>query len=246
MMHIGPNPQAAAQVGTPNSHGAMLSPRFEDLALPLLDSVYNFAHWLVQNPADADDLVQETYLKALRGFSTFKSNSNFRAWMFRILKNTFLTSRARAKQHNIVPFSSEKLMADAPAKFEPVESILHNRSRLHAIQKGIQQLPLAFHEVVFGDVEGAPYQKIADILSIPIGTVMSRLGQARKAIRASLAALPTRLLAQAALIPSASAKKILKQMTRNNLRSKRQATPVEGANTYGNNDSDVQLELSKY
>ena len=70
---------------------------FEELALPLLDSVYNFAYWLVQDRADAEDLVQETYLKAFRGFASFRPNTNFRAWILRILKNTFLTSRSKAQ-----------------------------------------------------------------------------------------------------------------------------------------------------
>src|SRR6202451_4231440 len=66
---------------------------FEDLALPLLPSLYNVAFWLSRNPTDAEDLVQETFLKALRGFATFEPGSNFRAWIFRILRNTYLTSR---------------------------------------------------------------------------------------------------------------------------------------------------------
>src|ERR1700749_2398583 len=66
---------------------------FEDLALPLLPSLYNVAYWLSRNPADAEDLVQETYLKALRGFATFEAGRNFKAWIFRILRNTYRTSR---------------------------------------------------------------------------------------------------------------------------------------------------------
>ena len=68
--------------------------QFEELAMPLFDSLYNFAHWLTRNREEAEDLVQETYAKALKGFSTFQPGTNFRAWMFRILKNSFLTSRA--------------------------------------------------------------------------------------------------------------------------------------------------------
>ena len=66
---------------------------FEDLALPLLPSLYNVAFWLSRNPTDAEDLVQETFLKALRGFATFEPGTNFKAWIFRILRNTYLTSR---------------------------------------------------------------------------------------------------------------------------------------------------------
>src|SRR6201997_4110545 len=70
---------------------------FEELAMPLLDSLYNFAHWLTQNREEAEDLVQETYVKALKGFGSFQLGTNFRAWIFRILRNTFLTSRTGLK-----------------------------------------------------------------------------------------------------------------------------------------------------
>src|SRR5215472_9573237 len=69
------------------------SDSFEELAMPLFDQLYNFAHWLTQNREEAEDLVQETYAKALKGFSSFQPGTNFRAWMYRILRNTFLTSR---------------------------------------------------------------------------------------------------------------------------------------------------------
>src|ERR1700733_11775165 len=74
------------------------SSTFEDLALPLLPALYNVASWLTQNPTDAEDLVQETFLKALRGFDSFEPGSNFKAWIFRILRNTYLTSRRFARR----------------------------------------------------------------------------------------------------------------------------------------------------
>src|ERR1700721_3016163 len=75
-----------------------LSPAtFEALAIPLFDQLYNFAHWLTQDTAEAEDLVQETYVKALRGFSSFQAGTNFRAWMYRILRNSFLSSRTGLK-----------------------------------------------------------------------------------------------------------------------------------------------------
>src|SRR5213596_4386543 len=70
---------------------------FEELAMPLFDQLYNFAHWMAQNREEAEDLVQETYAKALKGFSSFQPGTNFRAWMYRILRNTFLTSRTGLK-----------------------------------------------------------------------------------------------------------------------------------------------------
>jgi RNA polymerase sigma-70 factor, ECF subfamily len=81
---------------------------FEELAMPLFDQLYNFAHWLTRNRDEAEDLVQETYAKALKGFSSFRLVTNFRAWMFRILRNTFLTSRTGLKATMTVPLDSEE------------------------------------------------------------------------------------------------------------------------------------------
>jgi len=162
-------------------------PTFEQLALPLLDSVYNFAHWLVQNQADAEDLVQETYLKAWRGFATFEPGSNFRAWIFRIAKNTFLTGRSIAQRGGTVLLNSEELLPELPATSCGPDVILIERARLDAIWIAIERLPIIFREVLLlCDVEEASYREIAQILSIPMGTVMSRLARARKAIRQSL------------------------------------------------------------
>src|ERR1700752_702798 len=83
---------------------------FEELAMPLFDQLYNFADWLTRNREEAEDLVQETYAKALKGFSSFKLGTNFRAWMYQILRNTFLTSRAGLKAGAMVALDAE----DAP------------------------------------------------------------------------------------------------------------------------------------
>ena len=84
------------------------SDSFEELAMPLFDQLYNFAHWLTQNREEAEDLVQETYAKALKGFSSFQLGTNFRAWMYRILRNTFLTSRTGLRAAATVPLDSEE------------------------------------------------------------------------------------------------------------------------------------------
>jgi len=81
---------------------------FEELAMPLFDQLYNFAHWLTQNPSEAEDLVQETYVKALKGFSSFQPHTNFRAWIYRILRNTFLSSRAGLRARSTVPLDEEE------------------------------------------------------------------------------------------------------------------------------------------
>jgi RNA polymerase sigma-70 factor (ECF subfamily) len=157
---------------------------FEQLALPLLDSAYNFAYWLAQNQDKAEDLVQETYLKALRGFASFRPGTNFRAWLFQILKNTFLNSCSDAKRANAVPLDSEEMLAHLPTVSNNAESMLLNRSRSELLRHAIEQLPVAFREVILlRDVEDASYREISQMLSIPIGTVMSRLARARKAVR---------------------------------------------------------------
>src|SRR3989449_3083634 len=81
---------------------------FEELAIPLFDQLYNFAHWLTQNREEAEDLVQETYAKALKGFSSFQPDTNFRAWIYRILRNTFLTSRTGLKASMTVPLGTDE------------------------------------------------------------------------------------------------------------------------------------------
>lgn len=161
---------------------------FEELAMPLFHSIYNFANWLAQNKDDAEDLVQETYLKAFRGFASFQPGSNFRAWIFQILKNTFLTWRSRARRLPTAPLDAEDdALPELQSPSDTAESILVGRSRLDAVRVAIEQLPLIFREVILlCDVEEASYREISETLSIPIGTVMSRLARARKAVRKSL------------------------------------------------------------
>lgn len=160
---------------------------FEELALPLFDSLFNFACWLAQDRTEAEDLVQETYVKALRGFSGFEPGTNFRAWIFRILRNTFLTSRSGLKAAATVPLDPEEQEAVLPANVDTPESILLSQADEQMLQQAIEQLPLAFREVLLlCDVEEMSYQEISTALSIPIGTVMSRLSRARRLLRENL------------------------------------------------------------
>jgi len=160
---------------------------FEELAMPLFDSLYNFARWLVHNSSEAEDLVQETYLKALRSFASFQPGTNFRAWMFRILRNTFLSSCSTLDRRMTVAVDSEEDFPTSSATSATPESLLIQRSGIEACRQAIEQLPVIFREVILlCDVEDASYQEIAEILSIPMGTVMSRLSRARKAVRDSL------------------------------------------------------------
>jgi RNA polymerase sigma-70 factor (ECF subfamily) len=169
----------------PNQHAP--AEAFEELAMPLFDALYNFAYWLTQNREDAEDLVQETYAKALKGFSSFQPGTNFRAWIYRILRNIFLTSRTGLKVNLTLSIDTEENERALPTTDETPESILIERANQQWVQRAIEQLPVAFREVVLlCDVEEMSYQEIAETLSIPIGTVMSRLARARKAVRESL------------------------------------------------------------
>ena len=160
---------------------------FEDLAMPLFDSLYNFARWLAQNSTDAEDLVQETYLKALRSFASFQPGSNLRAWMFQILRNTFLSSRSKLEQRVSVALDPGEDGPELAVDTQTPETILMNRFNSQLVQSAIDDLPVHYREtLLLCEVEEMSYQEIAEILSIPIGTVMSRLARARKAVRESI------------------------------------------------------------
>jgi RNA polymerase sigma-70 factor (ECF subfamily) len=169
---------------------------FENLALPLLPSLYNVACWLSHSPTDAEDLVQETFLKALRGFGAFEPGTNFRAWIFRILRNTHLTSRTGLAARNTVALEDELGDPnDSGAALHPESTIdrqtpemnLINLGDRAAIEAAMEKLPPQLLEVILlCDVEEMKYREIAAVLDIPIGTVMSRIARARAALREEL------------------------------------------------------------
>jgi len=161
---------------------------FEQLAMPLFAPLYNLAQWLTQDRSEAEDLVQETYAKALKGFDSFQPGTNFRAWMYRILRNTFLTSRTGLQAKTISLDDEDGPQSVSPATTETPESLLLARADHDAIQAALEQLPVAYREIILlCDVEEMSYREIAEGLSIPMGTVMSRLARARKAMRQLLA-----------------------------------------------------------
>ena len=157
---------------------------FEALAMPLFEQLYNFAHWLTQDREEAEDLVQETYAKALKGFSSFRLGTNFRAWMYRILRNTFLTSRTGLKATMTIPLDPDEDGPELAVEHETPETLLFERSNRDLLQRAIDELPVYFREILLlCEVEEMSYQEISETLSIPIGTVMSRLSRARKTLR---------------------------------------------------------------
>lgn len=164
---------------------------FEDLALPLLPALYNTASWLTRNPSDAEDLVQEALLKALRGFSTFEPGSNFKAWIFRILRNSYLNSRAGIAAQRTVSLD-ERLEADSAYPEEVIEMTTPETSFVRlsdraAVEEAMESLsPPLLEVILLCDVEDMKYKEIALVLGVPIGTVMSRIARARMAMRARL------------------------------------------------------------
>lgn len=166
---------------------------FEQLAMPLFDSLYNLAHWLTGNRVDAEDLVQETYAKALRGFKSFQEGTNLRAWMFRILRNTFLTSRSGLVARNTSSLEDEAEVAEAlTAHSITPESVLLRSEDRQLVLAALAELPVHYREVLLlCEVEELSYREIADVLSLPIGTVMSRLSRARNSLRQRLVEMPS-------------------------------------------------------
>jgi len=166
---------------------------FEELAMPLLGSLYNVARWLTRDVTDAEDLVQETLLKALRGFAGFEPGSNFKAWIFRILRNTYLSSRQGLAARRTVALEEEwdgtgaVQVPEAAIDRETPELNLMRLTDRAALEDAMQALASPLLEVLLlCDVEEMKYREIATVLEIPIGTVMSRVARARAALRASL------------------------------------------------------------
>ena len=156
---------------------------FEELALPLFEPLYNYARWLTHDPVEAEDLVQETYLKGLRGFGSFAAGTNFRAWMYKILRNTFLTSRTGMRAA-MDQFDEDKADTILPPVTTTPETLLVDKTNRELLQQALGELPVTFREVVLlADVEEMSYLEIAETLAIPPGTVMSRLSRARAALR---------------------------------------------------------------
>src|SRR5499427_7694125 len=134
---------------------------FEEYAMPLFDSLYNFAMWLARNREEAEDLVQETYAKALKGYSSFQPGTNFRAWMFRIMRNAFLTSRTGLKATAILPLDEEDEERTLPSNRETPETVLLQRADRDLLQRALEQLAVVHREVLLlCEVEEMSYQDI--------------------------------------------------------------------------------------
>jgi len=161
---------------------------FQRIFLPHLDAAYNLARWLLKSEADAQDVVQEAYLRALRFFRTFRGGDS-RAWLLTIVRNTAYSWMSRNRGAT-VPADFEEDQHRDPAP--PVDLELIRKADSAALRAAMESLPTEFREVVvLRDLEGLSYKEIAEIADVPIGTVMSRLARARSRLKIALQKLAT-------------------------------------------------------
>ena len=169
--------------------------RFQAMVLPHLDSAFNLARWLTRSPQDAEDIVQEAYLRAFKFFDSFHGEDG-RAWLLGIVRNTFYTwyqqNKANAKstefEEELHSINAEDSAATQYADNNPEALLIQKDSQLQ-LQRALEAVSLEFREVlVMRELEDLSYKQIAGIIGIPIGTVMSRLGRGRKQLAGILAA----------------------------------------------------------
>jgi RNA polymerase sigma factor (sigma-70 family) len=158
---------------------------FEEVVLPHLDAAFNYARWLAKSDADAEDVMQDAAVRALRFFSSLR-NEDARAWLLTIVRNTWYARFSKvgsADQHAVF----DEMTDDRPAEQLDPEALVIQRQAVERVQRAIERLPVDFREViVLRELEGLSYKEIAAVVGIPIGTVMSRLARARERLLALL------------------------------------------------------------
>ena len=170
--------------------------RFSDLAMEHMPALYSAALRMTRNPSDAEDLVQETYLKAYRSYATFAEGTNLRAWLYRILTNTYINNYRAAKRRPEVTDVEDVedlylykrmsapggIRAGRSAEDEALDTFTDD-----VVKTALEELPEAFRmAVLLADVEGFSYKEISEITDVPIGTVMSRIHRGRRALQKTL------------------------------------------------------------
>ena len=157
---------------------------FEQNVVPHLNAAYNLARWLTRNGPDAEDLVQEAYLRAFRSFETFQGQDG-RAWLLTVVRNTCFTWLKKKGDQSTVEFDEQ--MHSAAGESLDIESQLLNEAALGSLNDCLAALPLEFREVIIlRELEELSYKEISDIARVPVGTVMSRLARGRKRLQQCL------------------------------------------------------------
>jgi RNA polymerase sigma-70 factor, ECF subfamily len=160
--------------------------RFEAIFLPHLSAAYNLAHWLARDRHDAEDVVQEAYLRAFRSFDSFVGE-NGRAWFLAIVRNTCLTWLKRSRPPQPIARVDETMHAPASGAPGPDRALIESANR-ELLHRALEAMPIEFREaIVLRELEGLSYKEIAAIASVPIGTVMSRLARGRTLLRDQMA-----------------------------------------------------------
>jgi len=153
--------------------------RFERLVLPHLDAAFNLARWLTRSDVDAQDMVQEAYLRALRFFSGFHGD-DARTWLLRIVRNTCYTWLKQNRANELTAVFNEEVHTSATQEDPNPESLMLGNAERAMLLEGLEQLPVEWREtLILRELEGLPYREIATVTDVPIGTVMSRLARAR-------------------------------------------------------------------
>ncbi|SAK63959.1 RNA polymerase sigma factor [Caballeronia calidae] len=171
--------------------------RFEATVMPHLDAAYNLARWLSGSASDADDVVQEAYLRAFRFFGGFEGgeDANARAWLLAIVRNTWFTEwRRRVQLADATPYDEElggdeALPGWSEESGADPETLAVRRDEIHLVHRALEALPIAFREVlVLRELEDMSYKEVASVTGVPIGTVMSRLARGRKMLAGAVRA----------------------------------------------------------
>ena len=157
--------------------------RFEEIFLPYLDAAYNLARWIIRHDQDAQDVVQDAYVRAFKGFQRFRGGGNGKAWFLTIVRNTAYTLlNKHAAEENLIPYEEER-HANIISIDDP-DNELRTEAKKEYLQRVLERLPLEFREVIIlYELEGLSYKDLASTLGIPVGTVMSRLSRARRRLQ---------------------------------------------------------------